>query len=96
MPTSPGPAWLDGSKSAPELVLNAKDTENFIQLKNMLSGMQNLPQKSNEGGTAYFDINIEVGEMGEDYDVEQMADKIKQIIYTDTTYRNVNTINLLR
>lgn len=91
-----GPAWLDGSKSAPELVLNAKDTENFIQLKNMLSGMQNLPQKSNEGGTAYFDINIEVGEMGEDYDVEQMADKIKQIIYTDTTYRNVNTINLLR
>jgi len=25
-----GPAWLDGTPSAPELVLNATDTENFI------------------------------------------------------------------
>jgi hypothetical protein len=25
-----GPAWLDGTKSHPELVLNARDTENFI------------------------------------------------------------------
>lgn len=25
-----GPAWLDGTKSKPELVLNARDTENFI------------------------------------------------------------------
>jgi hypothetical protein len=25
-----GPAWLDGTKSHPELVLNSRDTENFI------------------------------------------------------------------
>jgi hypothetical protein len=25
-----GPAWLDGTKSRPELVLNARDTQNFI------------------------------------------------------------------
>lgn len=28
--------WGDGTKSAPELVLNAKDTENFIELKDTL------------------------------------------------------------
>ena len=31
-----GPAWLDGTKSKPELVLNQKDTQNFIALKNIL------------------------------------------------------------
>jgi hypothetical protein len=25
-----GPAWLDGTKSHPELVLNSRDTQNFI------------------------------------------------------------------
>ena len=25
-----GPAWLDGTKAKPELVLNAQDTKNFI------------------------------------------------------------------
>lgn len=34
-----GAAWLDGTPSKPELVLNAKDTENFIALKDVLKHM---------------------------------------------------------
>lgn len=32
-----GLAWLDGTKGKPEMVLSAKDTENFIMLKDSLS-----------------------------------------------------------
>jgi len=38
--TEAGPAWLDGTKSHPELVLNARDTENFIQLKDHLATLR--------------------------------------------------------
>jgi hypothetical protein len=36
-----GPAWLDGTKTRPELVLNARDTQNFIQLKDILASLLN-------------------------------------------------------
>ena len=93
-----GPAWLDGTKSHPELVLNARDTENFILLKDALSKAVNggLSGSSDNGGDNYFDITIEVDEIGSDYDVDQMAARIKQQIYEDSAYRNVNTINFLR
>ena len=96
-----GPAWLDGTKSQPELVLNSRDTANFIQLKDILSDIMrdtNLSsQTSAEGnGDNYFDIDINVENLGEDYDVEQLANKIKSMIYEDSTYRNVNTINFVR
>jgi hypothetical protein len=93
-----GPAWLDGTKSHPELVLNARDTENFILLKDALSKAVNsgLSGSSDNGGDNYFDITIEVEEIGNDYDVDQMAARIKQQIYEDSAYRNVNAINFLR
>ena len=31
-----GPAWLDGSKSSPELVLNPHDTKNMLQTVNIV------------------------------------------------------------
>ncbi len=34
-----GLAWLDGTKGNPEMVLNAKDTENFIALRDALSNL---------------------------------------------------------
>ncbi len=34
-----GFAWLDGTKENPEMVLNAKDTENFIALRDALSNL---------------------------------------------------------
>ncbi len=91
-----GPAWLDGTKSKPELVLNARDTENFIQLKDILSNLLRGDTSSGNSGDNYFEIHIDVDSLNNDYDVEQLATKIKKMINDDARYRNVNSINLLR
>ena len=93
-----GPAWLDGTKSHPELVLDATDSQNFITLKNILAQLlngQGIETIGSGGGDNYFDIDISA-ELGSDYDVDQLADRIKKQIYDNGTYRNVNTMNYLR
>lgn len=93
-----GPAWLDGSKTKPELVLNARDTENFLLLKDILGGFikNNTTTQNGKGGDNYYDIDISVDEIGSDYDVDQLARRIKEQITEDSTYRNVNAINFIR
>ena len=92
-----GLAWLDGSKSKPELVLNAKDTENFIVLKDILSDiLKGSSTQTKNSGDNYYDFHITVEEIANDYDVEKMVQKIKEEINNDARYRNVNAINLLR
>ena len=93
-----GPAWLDGTKSKPELVLNARDTENFILLKDVLSSLLHLPKNNQNSApnSNYFDIDVKVDEIGNDYDVDRMIDRVKEKIYEDSMYRNVNSLNLLR
>lgn len=94
-----GPAWLDGTPSKPELVLNARDTENFIQLKDILSDLRGFKGKTSQTdrvGDIYYDVQISVDKISNDYDVEKMAEKIKKIIHKDSRYRNVNAINFLR
>lgn len=92
-----GPAWLDGTKTKPELVLNAQDTRNFIALKDILASLMNTQKAkpSVSSGDNYFDINIQA-DIGSDYDVDKLASRIKKIIFEDGQYRNVNTINYLR
>ena len=93
-----GPAWLDGTVSKPELVLNQRDTENFIQLKDILSSvMRNINgQTATKTGDTYYEIHIEVDKLDSDYSVDDVANRVKQIITTDANYRNVNLINNLR
>lgn len=92
-----GMAWLDGTKSKPELILNAKDTENFIVLKDVLSDVLkgSLSQTKNNGDN-YYDFHITVEQIANDYDVERMIQKVKDEINKDATYRNVNSINFMR
>ena len=90
-----GPAWLDGTPSRPEYILNADQTERFFSLIDVLENYD-TNRESVSGGDNYFDINISVEKIEDDYDVEQMADKIRRMIYEDATYRNVNAINLIR
>lgn len=93
-----GPAWLDGTKSAPEIVLNAQDTKNFLQLRDILSDLfkgGNF-ERSGSSGDNYYDIDINVDEISNDYDVDQLAARIKQQIVQDSMYRNVNAINFMR
>ena len=90
-----GPAWLDGSRSKPEIVLNPRDSANFIQLRDILRNFNST--SALEGiGDAYYDIDINVDHLNNDYDVDQLASKIKRIIYDNGSYRNVNTLNRLR
>ena len=92
-----GIAWLDGTKSKPELVLNSKDTQNFIVLKDILSDiLKGNSTKTKNSGDNYYDFYITVEEIANDYDVEKMIQKIKEEINNDARYRNVNAINLLR
>lgn len=91
-----GPAWLDGTPSRPEYVLNAKQTERFFSLVDVLENFNSQGQKQKTSGDNYFDIAINVEKLDNDYDVEQIANKIRRMIYDDATYRNVNTINHLR
>ena len=93
-----GPAWLDGTKTKPELVLNAQDTKNFIQLKDILGSIMtgktnNTAQNS---GDSIYDIDINVENISNDYDVERMAKKIETLINENARYRNNNAISLKR
>lgn len=93
-----GPAWLDGTKSKPELVLNARDTANFIELKDILSSLlTNKSHNSNDakGGDNYFNITVQA-QIENDYDVEKLIKKVKEEIYNDGSYRNVNVIRNIR
>ena len=88
-----GPAWLDGTKSKPELVLNARDTQNFIQLKDILASlMGNAPSKSSEkAGETTYDIDINVETIKDETDLDMIANYIENKIVASANYRN-NTI----
>lgn len=94
-----GPAWLDGTKSRPEIVLNQQDSRNFIQLRDILSSVlsrSNVNTSTENNGDILYDIDINVESISNDYDVEQVANKVKSLINEDARYRNNNTISLKR
>ena len=92
-----GPAWLDGTPSKPELVLNAADTQNFLALKDVLSKAVNSSNSvSNSYGDATYEININVDHINNDYDVDRMAERVKKIIVKDAGYRNVTQVRNFR
>lgn len=94
-----GPAWLDGTPTRPEMVLNPQDTANFIVLKDILSDIlvgASSTASATKSGDNYYDIAINVDSISDDYDVEQMADKVRDMIYQDSIYRNVNTVNRVK
>lgn len=92
-----GPAWLDGTKSRPEYILNAEQTKAFFNLVDVLGSLQSGNSKTaqNSGDNTY-DIDINVESIGSDYDVEQLANTVKRLINEDARYRNNNAINLMR
>lgn len=92
-----GPAWLDGTPSKPELVLNSTDTKNFIALRDVLSKSMGNIHNSNETLTnTSYEININVDHINNDYDVDKIAARIKKDIVKDAGYRNVTQVRNLR
>ena len=94
-----GPAWLDGTKSRPEIVLNQQDSQNFIQLRDILSSvLKNTGHRTSteNNGDITYDIDINVEKIGDDYSVEQVANKVKSLITENARYRNDNVVSLRR
>lgn len=95
--TTTGPAWLDGTLSKPELVLNAEDTRNFLALTDVLRAANRSVDTSNSGGgDSYYDIDINVDKIDSDYDVDQMAEEVKRLIQSDARWRNNNVVGNIR
>ena len=94
---STGLQWLDGTPSSPELVLNAKDTKNFLALKDILSGaMKNASTMQANNGDINCDIQINVDSIANDYDVDKIAARIEYNIMKSAKYRNVNNVTTMR
>ena len=58
--------------------------------------MNNTSTGTTTKGDYYFEINVDVDKITNDYDVDKMVDRIKQQIINSAGYRNVNTINMIR
>lgn len=92
-----GPAWLDGTPSKPELVLNAADTKNFLTLRDILSKVASASNSiDNSYDNATYEININVDHIDSDYDVDKVAERVKKIIVKDAGYRNVTQVRNFR
>jgi hypothetical protein len=63
----------------------------------ILEGLDTDKASANSSsGDNHFEIEINVDKLENDYDVEQLADKIRRMIYDDASYRNVNVVGLMR
>ena len=87
-----GPAWVDGTKSRPEAFLNANQTSligSFAKSLERLSGTTSGPAFQGIGDCT---IDITIGSIGKDYDINQAIAKVKDEIVRSTEYRNVNIL----
>lgn len=95
--SSAGLAWLDGTPSEPEYVLNARQTDAFLRLSEVLPAMmQGGVNTSNTFGGVNLNLVMNVDQIASDYDVDRIADRVKDIVYNAGQYRNVNTLNFIR
>lgn len=96
---STGPAWLDGTPSNPELVLNSQDARNFLMLKDVLSELvgahtSNYNETDNKNSnTSYVDIDINVDSLSSDYDVDNIANRIQEYLAENALYRNTTMVS---
>jgi len=51
---------------------------------------------NNLGTNMYLDFTINVDSLSNDYDVDQLVDRVKDDIYNAASYRNINVVNFLR
>lgn len=92
-----GGAQVHGSPKAPELVLNATDTKNFLVLKDVLNDF--LKERtgsdidnSSSSNIFYVEILNNIDQISDDYSVDRMINKMKQDIVEQASYRGVNVV----
>ena len=87
-----GPAWLDGTKSRPEYILNADQTKAFFQLVDVLSGLKTDSPMSQNTGNYNYDIDINVEKIEKEEDLEMISRKIEDMIVDSIRYRGNNIL----
>ena len=82
-----GPAWLDGTKSQPELVLNSSDTQNILSAVSLIRDMDGLLAGLNQNtfGRMAALLNLPNIMSG----VGRSNDTIEQNVHIDATFPNV-------
>lgn len=92
-----GIAWLDGTPSKPEYVLNPNETQAYFSLRDIASELVRRDAGIQKAGDVYYKIDLNVeGGIANDYDVDRIVKKIKDSIVDDSQRRNVNSIRLMR
>lgn len=97
--TEAGPAWLDGSTTEPEYVLNARQTDAFLKLADVLPSMMSMNpsnSQSNTFGSTYVNLSVNLDSVSPEYDVDRMVDILKDRLYDAGSYRNVNSLSFIR
>ncbi len=96
--TSTAMALLHGTPQEPEYVLNARQTDAFLRLADVLPaalGNANTIGGS-YNGSATFNVEVNVGSISNDYDVDSLVARIKNDLYDAASYRNGNVLGFLR
>ena len=94
-----GPAWVDGTKSRPEYMLNATQTQQFETLVAALSSMFSngsttpISQSNQKIGDTQYNFHINVEQMANDYDVDQLLARLEKKIQSTSKYRQVTYLN---
>ena len=94
-----GLAWLDGTPQEPEYVLNARQTDAFLKLADVLPsvmGNNSSSDVNNTFGATTFNLSVNIDKIASDYDVDHMCDLIKEKLYDSGSYRNVNSLSFIR
>lgn len=88
-----GPAWLDGTRSRPEYVLNAAQTQGFLRLVNILDSLNKTSSFNSQivGGDT-FDIDINIETVKEEADIDMLTEKIQKSIVSTSRYRSNNFV----
>jgi TP901 family phage tail tape measure protein len=94
-----GPAWVDGTKSHPEYMLNATQTAQFEALIDVLSMAYKAPNFSQakvanaeKTGDTRMEFHINVEGISDDYDVDRAVERIEKKILDSGKYRNTTVL----
>lgn len=82
-----GPAWVDGTKTAPEAFLNPEDTRRIGEAARILSDLpifnsagDTINTVSNTTGDISIEVNINVDKLSSEIDVNEMVNRVKDEI----------------
>lgn len=76
-----GPAWLDGTKSAPEMVLNPSDTKNMLAAMNVLDHITSILNEN-----MLNIVSDRLGGLAGTYNVDKDATPLEQNVYIEAKF----------